>query len=417
MLPCNRARVAEWVDAGDLKSPAERRTGSTPVPSTIMDSTDIDEALGLRAARRRAFELFEVGSSPADHRRLQHHLADSILAAEAHRPALESNRANRYLLKDHMRRLRSYGDAIAWQTLHPHTIRQLGKNDGQPPILSHQLPALDMARQCLDFSTEKGITTIVADLTNIIRIGDLIVVGHPEYPQIIELKASKVADDKRRLGRRGRQLSRMEGTIKYLRDGEAQVHGEPYVRKMVEVDTHDEYNDQAVREVLENALRNATAEAKLADFHYVIAVSAKAEIKYSNELVAEMREESVFLGAHSRPLQECWAYFRSPMIWDLPPELRWALMEEDVSLCHLLFERALIGYSNADGKILAITEDVSDEAMSGFSGFFVVQIHDTVEHLPVSSIHRVIYSNETVDSYCRWLIEAGKKSKEANAVE
>lgn len=377
-----------------------------------MESGNLDEDLGLRAARRKAFELFEAGQSSRDHQRLQVHLADSILAAEALRSRFRSDRGKRSVLRDHIRQLRSYGDALAWRVLHPHSIRQLGKNPALPPLLSDQRKALELAHECVDAIANRGFTSVISDLTNILRIGDLIVVKHPEYPQILELKSSKVPDEKKYLGRRGRQLSRMEGTGRYLFEGEAQVYGEPYVRRVVELDVRSEYNDRAVAPLLEEALRTGYAKCELTAHHFAVAFTVDEGFKVPDEFRDSMLlDPRMFMGLHSRPLLEAWSEFRSPMIWDLAAELRWALMEQEVNLIHLLSYQALIGFSNSDGMIVSIDDPAPEAEEHGVMGTISVRIGDSLELMTLNTIQHVIYSNESVESYCRWLIDGAKKSK------
>jgi hypothetical protein len=377
-----------------------------------MESGDLDEDIGLRSARRKAFELFEAGQTPQDHQRLQAYLVDSILSAEALRSKFQANREKRFALRDHIRQLRAFGDALAWRVLHPHTIRQLGKNQAMPPLLSDQRAAVELAKECVEGIAKEGHTALISDLTNILRIGDLIVAGHPEYPLIMELKASKVPESRKYLGRRGRQMSRMEGTGKYLFEGEAQVYGEPYVRRVVELDVKGEYNDRAVAPLLEEALRTGYAKSKLAEHHFAVAFTPEKEFKVPDEFAESfLLDPRTLLGLHSRPLLEAWSEFRSPMVWDLAPELRWALMEQDVSLIHLLSFKALIGFRNADGEIVSIDDATPEAEEHGIMGSISVKIGDSLELMTLNTVHHVIYSNETVDSYCQWLIEGAKKSK------
>ncbi len=266
-----------------------------------MDEIEPEE---FRQARRTLFEALEGMSSITDHVAFQVRLAGEILSGEKLRPLLKNNKPRRLILKDHLRRLHSYGDALAWTLLHPHAIRNLAKNDGCPPWLSNQEPALVHALETIKKLSEEGTPGIVCDLTNVLRIGD-VVFGDPEVPSIIELKSSATPDHRKYLGRAGRQRSRMEGTTKYLAEGQAQVYGESHTRVVLESDHEAQYNWGAVQEVIDRANKDGAATLMLSDYQLLFARRFDSDTELPDQAsLDQFASRTIMVGALSRVLEE-----------------------------------------------------------------------------------------------------------------
>jgi hypothetical protein len=163
--------------------------------------------------------------------KVQFSVAAAIRSTEL---ALKSG-GDRDALSFHIQRLRLFADGLAWLVLHPHVIRQLAKNDDVPKTLVDQGAAFDQVLASAKAHYRRlRVPVLIADLTSILKIGDLIVVTNTEAPMIIEVKQRLPKPEHLMQGRVGRQISRAIGTLKYLHEGSAKVYGDEHHRHVVE---------------------------------------------------------------------------------------------------------------------------------------------------------------------------------------
>lgn len=183
-----------------------------------------DDAFVNEAKEHRGELLFrlEKASSASELAEFQVLLRDAIVRIEETRR--NANPQRRFELKEPLIRLRFLGHSLAWRLLHPHAIRNLAKNDGQPPTLHDQSPEMEKCIATIHWLSSKGILAIAADLTHCLRIGDVVIVRDPETPDIVEFKATRRDERYRHQGRAGRQLHRMTKTIEYLYRGPSTGH-------------------------------------------------------------------------------------------------------------------------------------------------------------------------------------------------
>ena len=157
----------------------------------------------LREARRRLFETLPQDGTAGSLMRFQKSLRDEIVATE-----MEHRSAPSDFRRAHLEAVRQYGDALAHTVLSAYSIRQLARNAGRPPYLTDQAPAIELAMSCAEHLASAELPTMVCDLTNVLRVGDLVICADPDLPKIIECKAP--GPRKRlfeRQGRRGRQMA------------------------------------------------------------------------------------------------------------------------------------------------------------------------------------------------------------------
>ena len=143
------------------------------------------DQVGELAERRRA--LLEDFDHPSDGDIVawQRRLAAEHLAAErAQRAGMNS--ADQ---KIHRERLRLIGDNLAWMLLPRHTLRNLAGNLREPkPDLLGQVKSMEIVWEAALRLQESGFVPILADLTNLIRIGD-IAAWRPEQTLVVECKS------------------------------------------------------------------------------------------------------------------------------------------------------------------------------------------------------------------------------------
>src|ERR1700730_11948873 len=132
--------------------------------------------MGLKHKRNVLLELLESATLPVDFASFQTALAAEIIATERLKSENRQDGDLQSELKRHLHLCHHLGDGLAWRLLDPHTIRQLAKNDGNPPYLSQQVAATTEALKAINqFATELNLPAVMADLTNVVRIGDVIV--------------------------------------------------------------------------------------------------------------------------------------------------------------------------------------------------------------------------------------------------
>lgn len=178
----------------------------------------------LKNRRKLLYERLNKITTAEEIISIQIDIANEIISIEQD---IQHRSINNEQLIFHIKCLRLYADALAWWNLHPHTIRQLAKNQGKPPSLLNQGKAFDnVVAHAKDYFQQTRYPVIIADITNIIKIGDIIVITNAEKPQIVECK-SKVPSPKSLMRARiGRQVSRAIGTLEFLSKGRGKVFGQ-----------------------------------------------------------------------------------------------------------------------------------------------------------------------------------------------
>ena len=229
--------------------------------------------MNLREIRRLFFARLDRVSTAEELLAFPIDLAEAILATERE---LKTGSCDSEALDSHIKRLRLYADALVWWFLHPHTIRQLAKNPGAPPSLLAQGSAfnnvLSYAKRYLE---ETGLPILIADLTNIIKIGDIVVVVHPERPQIVECKIKVPSPQHLMQGRLGRQVSRAMGTMQHLKEGATKVFGESHYRMTVESQHRAQRNWEVVDQLCSEALEQGEAFLKVSPGDYLWALRSE----------------------------------------------------------------------------------------------------------------------------------------------
>lgn len=275
-------------------------------------------------------------------------------------------------LKEHLLRLRLLGDSLAWKLLHPHAIRNLAKNDSRPPTLVDRLHELDKGIQTIQWLSTKNIPAIIADLTHCLRIGDLIIVQHPEMPDIIEFKTTIRNDQYRNKGRLGRQFHRMQKTAEYLTHGTAKFHNEKFTRMAIESNIHPEYDFALVESIASTAIHDGASFQMIRPKQWIGACRIDSKPVFPAKLL-ELTDSRVCLGFVSDALPEFINEVTPPFNWPINFDVRRAIMEGEVSIFHLI-DPSLI----QDQKIRVLPdltfEVTVDKVRFNLSDYFLRQI-------------------------------------------
>jgi hypothetical protein len=185
------------------------------------------EPFALEQRRTRLLQLFDLCTGPVDFAHFQAELASEIIETERFKAKQRQNKDLQFTLKRHLHLCRHLGDGLAWRLLEPHTIRQLAKGQGSPPWLSHQLVATNETLEVVNRAAkELHLPAIIADLTNIVRIGDVIVPNETQGGIILELKSSPSRPLKGGYANRAsRQLLSMQLMAEYLNGDRGTIFG------------------------------------------------------------------------------------------------------------------------------------------------------------------------------------------------
>ncbi len=359
----------------------------------------------LRAIRHTIFEQLEMADTPKALFKLQSAIATQIQKSER---VAQRDKTGEH--KWHINLLRCYGDAIVWRLLSPHTIRQLAKNPAKPPSLTGQGRSFQHTLKLAKKYAEAGTPILVADITNCIKIGDIINCHDPERPIICECKANPKPGQLIH-GRTGRQLSRALQVTKYLYTGKARLYGEERTSLKLETSVEAEFTWEAVNQAVKEALVDGEGLGITSDNDIVWAYLADKE---HDEIPQQVRTiiskfETVSLGCHARALEETSPLVPPPAVWPIAHNCRFALMEVEVLLMHFIDVGQFTKIKSKHGRIVDISRD-----KAGINGF-VVEAQGKRQTLLYPSLERVLYGFQTIESTGKTMIEAAKQWAELDA--
>lgn len=291
----------------------------------------------------------------------------------------------------HIERLRLYVDGLVWLILHPHVIRQMAKNADVPKSLLQQGDAFGLVLESAHHYFETlGVPIFIADITNVLKIGDLVVVTNTEAPMIVESKKRLPKPEHLMQGRSGRQISRAMGTMRYLREGSAKVFGDDYHRRVVESPTKALRNWNLIDEVCKSALKSGWAEVVVSEHEFMWAYRKDLKDRLGHDVQARSSEtDSQFLGTTLGLMNRSDGLFPPPSVWPVSTEVRWALLEEELVLVHLLGTAAFV--RTLDGE-----ESIEIDLYRNMP--VLVRVENEVYPLALKFIYDVLYGFEAVES-------------------
>jgi hypothetical protein len=357
----------------------------------------------LREARRELFDSFPLTGSAQDVTRYQKALVRELMATEG-----EISADNRPWRKRHRRLVRIYGDALAHTLLSIYAMRQLARNTGKPPHLSGQGKSFELAIECLEAVSDRGLPAVLADLTNVLRNGDLIVCGHPHLPMIFECKLSKVKEARfQRQGRRGRQLARMESIASFLQKGRGRIVGDELDRVTVEVVTEAKYDHRSVAQIVASAMDHMPTIIVKSDQEYLCSALRGETIDMSvlDDWGGIRSGGTVALGDTLDRLDEPWPDVIPPILWQLAPEARWGLMEGDISVTHVVTIDAFVGLKSDRAQVVGLAD-----MPGGLPWGYEILVGDEKITLGGNFLLSVIYNHETIASAGARFLELAAKT-------
>jgi hypothetical protein len=324
-------------------------------------------------------------------------LADAIKASE---PTAIADR--RSAEKLHVRRLRLLGDALAWRYLHPYTIRQLAKNEGPPPSIYNQqgfAATMAMAQEVCS----SGLPALVADLTNCLRISDVVVCGDPEAPLLLESGGHPRFRDK---GRKGRQARRARGVAKLLRDGEAVLEGHSMPTTTITVAEEKAHSFEALELAARAAADHGVGFQQVSSSDVIVVLQNDASddqsfrAKFPDEAIAAIDAmEMPSFGVHLRLLERPDERHAPPHVWPIGKDLCKLVAEGDLVAIHWIDVAA---FARDSGNELARIAKIRTKGTTVL-GFSVEVAGGEMEISPFF-LDDVLYGFETVESARRHIV-------------
>lgn len=360
----------------------------------------------LRNERQSLFKKWIRVGSFEDLLGIQEQIADSIRKCERTLGTAE----NKNDLQFHIERLRLYADGLVWLVLHPHTIRQLAKNPGPQRLIEAQGKAFDQVLESAweHLKTDK-VPVFIADITNVIKIGDLVLCTNPEMPRIVECKTRLPHPRLFTQGRFGRQVSRAMGTLRYLSKGSAKVFGDEHYRLVLESPHVSKRNWEAVAKACTTAISDGRAFIQLSDHEFLWAYARRNQ----DSVLADVAEYGKpltcsYFGTSLGLMNMSDGLFPPPIVWPISSELRFPLMEEDIVVAHLVDATAFeCDLGNGERIEICAQED------------FPIRVVTGGKEYPLSKrfIYDVLYGFEAVSNCVQGLIGFARQLQEQLPIE
>src|SRR5260370_863834 len=163
----------------------------------------------LERARQRLLSQLDAVDSADAAMAFQRALATELSMAE--KDTSPEARWHRHLL-------RLMGDALAGQLLSPHTLRELSRGGHLPASLTGQGTDFGFVLEVAECTARRGCVPVIADLTHLIGVGDLVAVA-PAAIAIIECKNKQMPDGWALRGRHWTPFQRQVEAASYLTSG------------------------------------------------------------------------------------------------------------------------------------------------------------------------------------------------------
>lgn len=311
----------------------------------------------------------------------QRQLADAIINAETHSglDAVE--------LKRHRHLLRVIGDALVHTLLPTHTIRTLTRHPGRAAALAGQGADFEFVFTCAQKLRGHGFIPILADLTTLIGIGDIVGWGR-EGLVVLECKNRTPPARISTSGRVARQRERGEWAERYLSTSES---AEPdTVRAAYELDLPSPHWP-AVEQLLLDCLESEIGAASLSlgeDDTLIACAERIAEDDLPRVMPSGASLALPIMANYAELLETSDHRAMSPSSYPISADLRWRLLERKLLLFRCLDMAVLKKTFEQDG----VNVRLSPERIDG-------QFHVRVE---VPGYESVSFAPPLVE-YCLWM--------------
>jgi hypothetical protein len=299
----------------------------------------------LKRARFRMLQQLDAIDSVDAAVSFQRDLSAEIIAFEARKD--DDARRHRHLL-------RLMGDAFARGLLSTHTLRELAREARRPAPLSGQGVDFEFVLDAAASLADASVVPIVADLTHLIGVGDIVAVGRG-FISIIECKNRKLPEGLAVRGRHWRQRERQSEAGTYLAMGYVRDRaGEP--RIALDVDEPG-CRDAELRDCVERARasRPGTAVAELGERDLLIACWQRGlEPGQSLPQIDQSGWVHPALGGSATATDQPGPFIANPYCLPLAVDARHAVAEGDLILLRFVDLAALAGEREVGGTTIRI---------------------------------------------------------------
>ncbi|RAO30003.1 hypothetical protein PSN13_05202 [Micromonospora saelicesensis] len=323
--------------------------------------------------------------------------------------------AGRELLKEHRSKLRAIGDALTWQVLPAHAIRTLAKHPGRPAPPPVDTDDAAFVMRVVDRLAGAGRVPIIADLTNVLLVGDIVALGPSASVEVVECKNTRIPTRLPSSGRLARQRQRGETLTNYLRESVMPIADEAprfaaalgipasasppqnlVAMDMVLPEPHPEWLDTAYAQYEESSRGVAVVEIGPGD--YLILADPRAiesdEIGEVVDALPSMNKRC--LAVHLEHLAEPLPYCRSILSYPVDWKLRYDLLEANLVMIRLV-DLAIFETRGDDGIGLVLREDLSLVGeQDGYSQIFSHRFVHEVLTGPISAAETLSCLRETL---------------------
>lgn len=340
----------------------------------------LDELLDqLRAEREQFLRRAFAFTGPEGLVDLQVDIARKIRASEIQRQGLTKKSPEWDEWKYHAQQLRLVCDTIAWIVFEPHTIRNLGRAPGRPPALSSQWTDFEFVLQTARKLARRGLVSIISDLTNILRVGDVIATNlSTGEVLIVECKNTRPEKLQQRMSPRVKRQVELGASVSdYLTTGISRDGKSPPLRgieaRAFAVDHSSEYD----WEMLVEAIRKADADGRGSagdNRHCVVAIRNEVPTGFDGFDIAEgpERDANVWLGFPSGLLDHPTPLHPPPTLWDLPIDDILRIWERNLIVCHAVDVNSIVGHIDGIGaEIVSVRKDGSLQVRANDEEFAV----------------------------------------------
>lgn len=346
----------------------------------------------LRRARRNLFDHFPREPSAGEAFSYQVRLAAEIRQTEREQAIARDPKR-----KEHLHSVRLYGDALAMTYLSDYATRQLSRNPSSPAHLSAQAEAFDFTLDSARKLSERGLPALLVDVTNILKIGDIVACADPNAPSLLECKSGSLKDIRfERQGRRGRQLARMESVESFLTEGRGVIYGEAAERRTVSVAAVREFSYDIVNELVLKALDH-TPTTKLVQPNELFSAALLGEFEAHTEATVRSwdvpRGTKMASGSSLEVVTRAWPDVSPPILWGISSAAQWALMEGEVSVIHAVPVEAFLGMRRGEVCVRSVIDTPGQLPWS-----YEILVENEIVTLSANILRDVVYLHETVAS-------------------
>ena len=247
---------------------------------------------------------------------------------------------------------------------------------------------------------------IIADLTNVLRIGDVIVPNGAGSGIIFEFKATQKGPKKAGYANRAaRQLLRMERMAEYLHEDRGRVFGTDEEIFAISVQHSHEYIYEHVDAAYQDALEIGFCAYQVSDHDVLFCVRSDQDLGAWLNQAPSPPFRFAAIGFHSRFMSEEVHPVIKPMpAWPVSLRVRQALLNREIFLTHLVDPLAIVGFAECGWLIEGFSRTTSEYNITAGNDSLVA---------PEVWLDRWLYGFETGSSVASAMVECASEGMQS----